>query len=182
MSNAIQELLECVTEVGAIIRPSGDHLILRAGARPVPVELVKRVRQAKPELLAALCPGSISKSADQSQAANAANVCWWRSRYMGLAFAWSRGGDRDWDAARRLAWGDLQNEWHCLYGQRWPTWQCAGCDAPIGGLEALSLPDGNRVHLNPIDCVIRFGRRWRGAADEALVVLGLEPPDIGKQP
>ena len=100
---------------------------------------------------------------------------------MGLAFAWSRGGDRDWDAARRLAWGDLQNEWHCLYGQRWPTWQCAGWDAPIGGLEPLSLPDGNRVHLNPIDCLIRFGRRWRGAADEALVVLGLEPPDLGEQ-
>ena len=59
-------------------------------------------------------------------------------------------------AANRLAWGDLENEWHHLHGNRWPSWQCAGCDAPIGGSQALNLPDGNRVHLDPIDCLIRL--------------------------
>jgi hypothetical protein len=85
-------------------------------------------------------------------------------------------GDRGWSAARRLAWGDLQNEWHLRRGQRWPVWQCAGCEAPIGGLPALDLPDGNRVHFEPIDCLIAFGKRWRDAADAALLALGLEPP------
>jgi hypothetical protein len=29
------------------------------------------------------------------------------------------------------------------------------------------------------DCMIPFGKRWRGDAFKALVALGLEPPDIG---
>jgi hypothetical protein len=37
--------------------------------------------------------------------------------------------------------------------------------APLGGLQALDLPDGNRVHFKPIDCVIRFGNA--GAATRA---------------
>ena len=40
----------------------------------------------------------------------------------------------------------------------------------------VSLVDG--VHFEPIDCLIRFGKRWRGAAREALVALGLEPPRL----
>ena len=80
------------------------------------------------------------------------------------------------EEARRPAWGDVENEWHELHGRRWPAWQCAGCNAPVGGSQALNLPDGNRVHFEPIDCLIRFGKRWRGDASEALVALGLEPP------
>jgi hypothetical protein len=70
----------------------------------------------------------------------------------------------------------LENKWHELHGRRWPTWQCAGCDAPIGDSQALNLPDGNRVHFEPIDCLIRFGKRWRGDARKALIALGLESP------
>ena len=36
----------------------------------------------------------------------------------------------------------------------------------------------NGVHFEPIDCLIRFGKRWRGAACEALVAFGLEPPGL----
>ena len=50
--------------------------------------------------------------------------------------------------------------------------------APLGGSQALHLPDGNRVHFEPIDCLIRFGKRWRGEASEALIALGLEPPRL----
>jgi len=64
------------------------------------------------------------------------------------------------------------------HGKRWPTWQCAGCDALISGSQPLNLPDGNRVHFEPIDCLIRFGKRWRGAACEALIASGLEPPGL----
>jgi hypothetical protein len=51
-------------------------------------------------------------------------------------------------------------------------------DRSLGGSQALNLPDGNRVHFEPIDCLIRFGKRWRGDASEALVALGLEPPRL----
>lgn len=99
----------------------------------------------------------------------------WRGRLATRALQWFV-GDRSWSEARRLAWGDLQNEWHEQHGQRWPAWQCAGCDKPIGGLAALDLPDGNRVHFLEINCLISFGRRWRSTAQRELAALGLEPP------
>ena len=74
----------------------------------------------------------------------------------------------------------VENEWHELHGRRWPSWQCAGCNAPLDGSQALNLPDGNRVHFEPIDCLICFGKRWRGDASEALVAFGLEPPSLGE--
>jgi hypothetical protein len=159
-------LLRRAQEVGLCVEPIGDKLLVRGPKRAEAV--VKLLAEHKAEVLAVLSPSTI-------------NARWWRERFAANAVQWFL-GDRNWDAAKRLAWGDLENEWHHQHGKRWPAWQCAGCEKPIGGLEALSLPDGNRVHLNPIDCLIRFGRRWRGAADEALVGLGLEPSDIGKQP
>ena len=90
--------------------------------------------------------------------------------------AWGA-GKRDWGSARRLAWGDLQNEWHTKHGRQWPSWLCAGCEKPIAGLDSIDLPDGNRVHVEPLDCMIEFGRRWRGDADRALSAFGLETPE-----
>jgi len=47
-----------------------------------------------------------------------------------------------------------------------------GCSDGAGAVEvtaavcgAQDLPDGNRVHLEPIECLINFGRRWRGEAN-----------------
>jgi hypothetical protein len=97
-------------------------------------------------------------------------------RFTSLTFAWGA-GKRDWESARRLAWGDLQNEWHKKHGRRWASWLCAGCEKPAGGLNSIDLADGNRVHVDPLDCMIEFGRRWRGDADSALVALGLESPE-----
>jgi len=151
---------------------------LRVKAPPVLLpEFLEQVRAVKPELLtvlAAVAPAC--KPVRQAQTAPALGPSWWRDRFTSLTFEWCL-GERDWEAAKRLAWGDLENEWHQLHGQHWPSWQCAGCDAPIGGLEALNLPDGSRVHVDPIDCSIRFGRRWRGTARAALIALGLDPPD-----
>jgi hypothetical protein len=78
--------------------------------------------------------------------------------------------------ARLLAWADLQNDWHLRHGRHFPAAQCAGCKLPIGGHEALDMPDGNRVHLDPLDCAIAFGKGWRGAADAGLAAFGLVPP------
>jgi hypothetical protein len=165
--NFVYDLLERLTEIGATVRPAGDRLILRAGSKPVPAELVWRIHEAKAEILATLSPVETEARP-------------WRERFTALTFAWSA-GKRNWETARHIAWGHLQNEWHDLHGRRWPTWQCAGCGKVIGGVAAIDLPDGNRVHFEPIQCLIRFGRRWRGDADAALIGLGLTPPDAGDE-
>jgi hypothetical protein len=167
MSAAI-ELLNCLDEIGASVRSEGDRLILRAGNRPVPGDLVKRIREAKPELLAALAPAA-SEPLEAHR---------WRERLTARTFEWATGGKRNWLEAERLAWGDLQNEWHAIHGRRWPTWQCAGCEKPMAGAVVLDLPDGNRVHFDPIECLISFGHRWRGEADAALIRFGLERPQL----
>jgi hypothetical protein len=155
-------LLHRAQEVGLRIEPMGEKLLVRGPKRAEAV--VKLLAEHKAEVLAALSPSFVEAS-------------WWREHFAAKAVQWFV-GDRDWEAAKRLAWSDLENEWHELHGRRWPSWQCAGCNAPLGGSQALNLPDGNRVHFEPIDCLIRFGKRWRGDASEALGALGIEPPRL----
>ena len=169
-------LLHRAQEVGLRIEPMGDKLLIRGPRRAEAV--VKLLGAHKGEVLAALARGaSTSERGEQESATDSTEARRWRDRLATRIVDWFL-GDRGWEEALRLAWGDMENEWHELHGQRWPSWQCAGCNAPLGGSQALNLPDGNRVHFEPIDCLIRFGKRWRGAAREALVALGLEPPRL----
>lgn len=80
------------------------------------------------------------------------------------------------DEAERLAWGAVQMRWHRQHGERIAPHLCAGCGEPIGKGRARDLIDGNRVHLGGLDCLIRFGHRWRAAATAGLAALGLAPP------
>ena len=171
--SAARDLLERLAEIGATLEPTGDHLILRAGATPVPAELVKRLRQAKRDLPEELAPARYpANPADQGKTADAA---WWRDRYAALV-RWFH-VDRQLVEAEAIAYGELLDEWRKSHGRRWPVWQCAGCDEPIGGLSALLLADENRVHFDEErECLIRFGRRWRGEAVAGLQALGFEPP------
>jgi hypothetical protein len=50
--SSVSELLDRLAEMGATIRSEGDHLILRAGSKPVAAALVKRLHRAKAEVLA----------------------------------------------------------------------------------------------------------------------------------
>jgi hypothetical protein len=168
-------LLRRAQEVGLRVEPMGDRLVVRGPKRAEAV--VELLAAHKAEVLAALAPASASKCTDQDAAVAATEAGRWRDRLATRIVDWFQ-EDRGWQEARRLAWGDVENEWHERHGQRWPSWQCAGCNAPLGGSQALNLPDGNRVHFEPIDCLIRFGKRWRGDASEALVALGLEPPRL----
>ena len=162
-------LLRRAQEVGLRVEPIGDKLLVRGPKRAEAV--VELLAAHKAEVLAALAPSSTSQCTDQDAAVAGTEARRWRDRLATRIVDWFQ-GDRGWEEARRLAWGDLENEWHELHGRRWPSWQCAGCNAPIGGSQALNLPDGNRVHFEPIDCLIRFGKRWRGDASEPLGRIG----------
>ena len=168
-------LLQRAQKAGLRVEPIGDKLLVRGPKRAEAV--VELLAAHKAEVLAALAPASTSKCTDQDAAVAGTEARRWRDRLATRIVDWFH-GDRGWEEARRLAWGDVENEWHDLHGRRWPSWQCAGCNAPLGGSQALNLPDGNRVHLDPIGCLIRFGKRWRGDASEALVALGLDPPRL----
>jgi hypothetical protein len=157
VSGTAQELLRQLSEMGAALIPAGQKLIIRAGTRPVPGELVRIIRDRKTELLAVL---------DEAAA--------WQARHAEALTHW-RALHSDHEAAD-LAWLEMQNGWHALHGERLPQWQCAGCGEAIGGRPVLPLGDGNRVHLDTLDCVIAYGERWRDAATRALAAMRLPPP------
>jgi hypothetical protein len=52
--SAAQEVCRHLAAIGATIEQAGDRLLLRAGPKPIPAAIVRRVREAKPELLALL--------------------------------------------------------------------------------------------------------------------------------
>ena len=150
------ELIASVRAAGGMIRRGGDTIELVAPA-PLATDLVARIRAAKPLLLAALD-----------------DLPEWQARHREALAHWR--ASRFPEEATELAWGDLQNRWHRQHGKRFPVWQCAGCREPIGGAPALAMIDGNKVHLDEIDCLIRYGQHWRGEATQALVTIGLRPP------
>jgi len=156
--NGAEKLIDRLVEVGAKIEATNGRLVVRAGARPVPAELVRLLREAKAEVLATLSPS------------------WWRRQFAVRTIDHELGGARPHDDAARLAWGELECRWHRLYGERIPEWQCAGCGEPIGGRAALSMGDGNRAHLDDasgLECVIAYGKRWRGTATAGLRAMDL---------
>ena len=161
---AAAELLRRLSEIGATVNPAGDKLVVRAGATPVPAELVKHLRAAKAEVLATLTPASAERDA-----------AWWH-RELTVRTLDRLLENRTRGEAERLAFNHLVLEWHRDNGVRVPRWQCAGCSKPIGGPEPLVLADGNRVHFQTLDCLLRYGERWRAVATAALRALGLIPP------
>jgi hypothetical protein len=198
MITEVFNLLAEIRRSGGDVRlVDSDRLKLIAPTTLMP-ELVERVRAAKPMLLAALTDiGRIASTAPEGGGGvstprrNSATVQHlpagsssgrviptpavdWRTRYREALAHWSALHSAE--EALRLTWGKIESHWHMQHGERTPHWQCAGCGEPIGGLTALTLGDGNRVHFDTFDCLITFGERWRNEAVAALKALGLEPP------
>jgi hypothetical protein len=55
--NLVRRLLDDLAGIGATVQPAGEQLLLRAGSTPIPAALVRRVRQAKGDLMAILITG-----------------------------------------------------------------------------------------------------------------------------
>lgn len=116
-------------------------------------------------------PGSGEKEGFAGDAAD------WGDRFEERAAHRQHDGYRTRAEAERLAWAETENLWHLQHGERVAREWCAGCRGLIGGVPALDLIDGNRVHDRAgNDCLIRHGARWRAAATAALLSLGLTPP------
>jgi hypothetical protein len=104
----------------------------------------------------------------------------WRDWYQKRAAIRQYDGNYTRAEAERLAWGEVVNEWHRRQGERAPRDLCAGCLKPIGDSgEVFDHADGTQTHMaDGFDCVVKYGDRWRGAAEKALVAMGLTPPSV----
>jgi hypothetical protein len=174
MANVL-DLLAAVRRAGGDVKLAGPDRLRLIAPAPVLPALAAQVRAAKPLLIAVLASTSShameAAATDRTSPLSAAE---WHTRHREALAYWSALHPAD--EAAVLAWGEIEDRWHRLHGARWPAWQCAGCDQPIGGLPAMTLADGSRVHLGKLSCLLCFGRRWRSAASSALRSFGIEPP------
>ena len=107
----VADLIAAVRTAGGIIRRDGETIDL-AAPRPLPAELVDAIRAAKPALLVLL------GAAGDWHARHSEALAHWRVLHPE-------------PEALHLAWGELENRWHRLNGERVPGWQCAGCGEPM---------------------------------------------------
>jgi hypothetical protein len=152
-------LLAEAWEAGLVVEAEGDKLVIRGPKQAEPV--ARRLIAQKPEVIVAL-----------------AETAEWRARHREALAHWRAALHPEPEAAR-LAWGEMEMRWHRLHGARVPTFRCVGCGEPMSDRALLDLADGCRVHFDSLDCLLRHGRRWRGAAACALATLGLQPPAGG---
>jgi hypothetical protein len=130
--------------------------------------LVRRLLDHKLHVLAFRCHAVIPSDGHPSD---------WRTFYQERAALHEYEGGLSRQGAERSAWGEAVNAWHMACGEHAPWQQCAGCGASINGRAALPLADGTRVHFDNSDmCVIAYGERWRGAAERALMAMGVAQP------
>jgi hypothetical protein len=148
-------LLREARAAGLSLARDGDELVIRGPRRAEPV--ARMLLSRKPEVIRAL-----------------SDATGWPARHHEALDHWR--ALRPQHEAEWLAWGELEDRWNKLHGERVAPDLCCGCRRPIGDVEALDLADGNRVHFDDLDCLLQHGERWRHAATRALVTLGLRPP------
>jgi hypothetical protein len=81
--------------------------------------------------------------------------------------------------ARRIVWGDAENEWHQRHGAVPDPNHCAGCGERLPAGTGVRLLDGAVVHVGDpevIECPAVYGAQWRESASVALMALGLKRP------
>jgi hypothetical protein len=112
--SAASQLLEELADIGASVEPLGTLLILRAGPNPVPPTLVRRVREAKQDIIEIFhAPeGRIVRWLDEHPAPSSPGRC-----------AWCREPDRS-DAVV-LPFGTVPGTHAWLHARCWGAWHAA---------------------------------------------------------
>jgi hypothetical protein len=174
-----RELLDRLVELGATVKPAGGHLILRAGARPIPAELVKSLREAKAEILTALAPDEPVQPDGGEDPDVSAGAARWCDRFAARNIHWFR-ACRSWHEAELLAYGDCIDEWRKRHVTRPDPRLCASCGDELGANQGLSLCDNARVHFDDkygAQCLNSYGRKWRCALKARIISGGGFHPD-----
>jgi hypothetical protein len=173
MTTALEVVL-AATAAGASLAVNGDRLSVTAPC-PLPAELVDELRRSKADILRLLSTDRV----DDDQRVPTDDTEWWLDLFNERAAHREFDGGYSRAEAERLAFGEMLLEWHRRYGARPDLHRCAGCDDQLPSKGGLTLCDGAVVHFDAVrgvDCVISYGKKWRGAAVAALNAFGICPP------
>jgi hypothetical protein len=169
-------LLRRAHDAGLRIKAAGDQLLVQGPKRAE--QLVRLLAEHKAEVIAALT-ATHGPAGPASGELPAAEAGYWRD------FFEERAAHREFDGgysqadAERLAFGEMILEWHRQHGVPPEPECCAGYGDEFPSEGGLALCDGARVHFDGVrgvDCIVKYGKKWRGPAVAALRVLGFEAP------
>jgi hypothetical protein len=166
-------LIRTAHEAGLTIKAEGGTLIVRGPKSAAPV--VRQLANVKAEVLVAL-----ARCEQMRDPATPPSIASWRDRFAARIAHWSLDGQRPWQRAERLAFGEMILDWHRLHGASSEPGRCAGCGDEIANDIGFEVDgNGTRVHFDGDrrdDCIIAYGQKWRGAAIAGLRALGVNPP------
>ena len=170
-------LLQRAHDVGLRLKPVGNQLLVEGPRRAEP--LVRLLAVHKAEVIAALTEGDDRARPAPREHPAATEAEYWRDFFDERAAHREFDGGHSRDEAERLAFGEMLLEWHRRHGARPDPNRCAGCGDELPSNGGLTLSDGARVHFDGVrgvNCIIAYGRKWRGAAVAAVRDLGIDPP------
>ena len=139
--SAVRALLNDLQVIGATVVPSGERLVLRAGPKPIPGSLVRRVRECKSEILEALAPSGAAV-APVSEAAYGSDLQTWIVDWLNQHPTPSRAGLCGWCgkletvAAVVLPFGTEAGGHTWLHAECWPEWHQARREEAVRALNA----------------------------------------------
>jgi hypothetical protein len=131
MSQA-RNLLDDLAMIGATVEPAGTQLILRAGPAAIPAPLVRRIREAKADLLEILAgdTGAADPIAIEQGGRREVDVCrenciaQWLDQHPNPSPAGRCAycGQAEWTGAMVVPFGVMPETHAWLHAECWPAW------------------------------------------------------------
>lgn len=172
------EVLSELQAKGVTLAPEGDKLRWRAPKGTMTPDLLARVREAKPALLALLAGGApvpvVPRPAARPFGSPEAVERW--PIWYGEMVVTNVGLGHDKPDAERLAFGQAIEAGCQRHHRAPPPEGCAGCGRPLG---ARAFGCGNRARVcerPDHGCLILYGTERQRQAALALRALDIEPP------
>jgi hypothetical protein len=166
-------LISRLAQCDVTLRSDGDNVIINGPDELVTNALIREIRAAKAEILAALTKGG------------AADLRYLYHERAGIC----EDGGQNRARAETRAWNQVASHWHRQHGTRnsddlgtsgkfHHKFVCAGCGQPLDGAPNVVLfPHGERAHADDgFDCIRRYIARWRSEAATALSAIGIPTP------
>jgi hypothetical protein len=152
--NAARELLDDLALIGATIEPAGNTLILRAGPAAIPAKLVRRVREAKADLITTLAcheakeqePSGRSQRQVRSRTFEACIIEWLNQHPAPSApghCAWCRRPESP--KAVMLPFGTEPGTYAWLHAECWPAWHLSRWGEAAMALRGMCIAAGGSL-------------------------------------
>jgi hypothetical protein len=160
-----QLLVHDLKEHGVVLETEGPRLIVDAPVGVLTTDIIDQLKANKPDLLALL--------------GNSLNTEDWRAAFEERAAIMEYDGGMPRHDAENLAFDDAVVRWMREHPPISRSGLCVGCGEAIGNSAScdIAILGGSGGLIVHDGCYEPFMSAWQAEAEEALVRMGISPPD-----